>query len=76
MNSLHKSDFDKVFEVRGTKRIYFTQEEDQLWEPRQIPNTDIFVETHMSAKLITSVCRQVIALFGYSDEDLEIGLKP
>jgi hypothetical protein len=76
MNALHRNDFDKVFELKGSKRIYFTQDKDRLWAPRQIPNTDIFVETHMSATLVTHVCRRLIDLFGHSDEDLKIEIKP
>ncbi len=46
-----------------------------LTEGAAIPGTDIFVETCWIAYQAVRFCRRVIALFGYSDEDLEIELR-
>lgn len=72
LNATHGTEFDKVLNLRGTKRSYFTRSENELWQPGKISNTDIFVETHMNANLIAKTCFNLLALFGYSSSDLRI----
>ncbi len=74
INSAHRNDFDKVLELKGSKRSYFTRDENMLTSSKQIPDTDIFVEQNLSARNVAQVCRSLIALFGYSDDDLKIGV--
>ena len=76
MNAKNRDDFDKVLGLRGSKRAYFTRNENLLTRPKKILDTGIFVEQNLSARNATQVCRRLIALFGYSDEDLKIELKP
>ena len=76
MNAAHRSDFDKVLGLKGAKRSYFSRNEDLLTTARKIPETGIFVEQNLSARNITRVCRRLIALFGYSEEELKIELNP
>lgn len=76
MNTMHKTGFDKVLELRGRKNPHFTRDRNQLTEPVAIPGTDIFVETCWSANQTVRFCRRLIALFGYSEDDLKIELKP
>lgn len=76
MNAAHRSDFDRVLGLKGSKRSYFTHDKNLLKFPKKIPDTGIFVEQNLSARNATQVCRRLIGLFGYSDEDLRIELKP
>ena len=71
----HTNDFEKLFEIKGKKRIYFTHDKSQLIEPMQIPDTDIYVETNHSAMMITWICCKILSKFGYSNEDLKVGAK-
>jgi predicted type IV restriction endonuclease len=74
----HGSDFGRVLTLRGSKRPYFTRDKSQLSgkaKPERIANTDIFMETNLSARNTTQICRRLIALFGYSDDDLKIELE-
>ena len=73
--SKHTNDFEKLFEIKGKKRIYFTHDKSQLIEPMQIPDTDIYVETNHSAMMITWICCKILSKFGYSDKDLKVGAK-
>ena len=78
MNTAHGNDFDRVLnthELRGSKRMYFARDRSQLKQPKEISNTGIFVEANLSAVLMTRVASRLIALFGYSDDDLKIELK-
>lgn len=68
----HRDSFDRVFNLSGRKRAYFTRERDELRSPCQIDNTDVFVETHMSANSIVRFSKRIISLFGYSENDLII----
>ncbi|MFC1712717.1 winged helix-turn-helix domain-containing protein [Candidatus Poribacteria bacterium] len=75
MYDIHRSDFDKVLGLRGTKRSYFARDENLLKLAKKIPDTGIFVEQNLSARNAVQVCRYLIDLFGYSDEDLEIAIE-
>ena len=75
INTEHRTDFSKVLTVKGRKRSYFARDENQFLDPKRIPNTDIFVEANQSANSAIRLCQRLIALFGYSDDNLRIELK-
>ena len=72
MLELHESEFDKVLALRGTKRQYFSRNQNELREPVKIGDSSIYAETHFSARMIVERSRKLIALFGYAPEELEI----
>ncbi len=72
MLSAHGGQFDKIFNLKGRKRLYFTRNPKELRSPERINNTDIYVETHFSAKSIVELCKKIITLFGYKEDDLSI----
>jgi len=65
-------EFQKVLQLEGTKRPYFSKDPNPLREPKKINNTDIYVETNLSANSIVQLSKIVISLFGYQDNDLTI----
>lgn len=70
----NKSSFDKIFNLKGRKRTYYTRDPKQQREPRPIGNSGIFVETHFNANHIVKMTLDLLELFGYSREDLKIEL--
>jgi len=70
--SIHDKDFEKVLGLVGRKRRYFSHNANELWDPKEIPNTNIFVETNLSANSIVKLSKDVISLFGYSPSELKI----
>ncbi len=72
LNTIHGAEFNRVLNLRGRKRPYFSRNKDELWEPREISNTGIFAETNLSANSIVKICSDVLDLFGYSSNDLRI----
>lgn len=72
LNAAHGTEFDKVLSLRGRKRPYFTRSENELRSPEKFGNTDIFLETNLSANQIVKICFDLLALFGYSSTDLRI----
>ena len=72
MYNVHRSDFERVLQLRGSRRPYFTKNPDELRAPQQIESSNIFVETNLSSNYIVKISLNVISLFGYSDRDLII----
>ncbi|MGL6298727.1 MAG: type I restriction endonuclease [Methanobacteriaceae archaeon] len=71
----HSEIFDRVFSLHGRKRVYFSRDSDEIFEPRQIEGTDIFVETNRSAENIVSFCKKIVKLFNYSEDDFKVIIK-
>jgi len=72
LNATHASDFNKTLSIVGRKRPYFTYNANELRLPQKINNTNIFVETNLSANNIVKICLDMLAVFGYSSSDLRI----
>lgn len=72
LKNAHGSEFDKTLGIVGRKRPYFTHNANELRQPGKISNTNIFVETNLSANNIVKICLQMLAAFGYSSNDLTI----
>jgi hypothetical protein len=68
----HESEFDKVLDLRGTKRRYFSRHPGELRDPVRIGGSSIFAETHFSARTIVCQSTKLIEKFGYDADDLEI----
>jgi hypothetical protein len=72
LNTTHRTEFEKVLSLKGTKNVYFTHNKNELSNPEKINNTNIFVETKWSANGIVKFCYDILGLFGYSSSDLKI----
>ena len=68
----HPAEFERVSEIRGRKRPYFTRNASELRIPERFQNTNIFVETNLSADQIVKICFAMLDVFGYSRDDLRI----
>lgn len=58
--------------LHGTKRKYYAKSPEEMREPRKVGNSGYFVETHWSAKSMKELSLRLLALFGYSEEDLRM----
>lgn len=72
MLSAHIEQFDKVLNLVGRKRPYFSRNPNELRSPERVNNTGIYVETNLSANSIVKLSKSIIALFGYKEDDLSI----
>ncbi len=70
-----ENDFEKVLELKGRKRLYFSKNPDDLKEPKQVIGTDIYVETNFNASNLYSIILKVLKAFGYSEKDISIETK-
>jgi len=75
MLTAHKGQFDNVLSLGGRKRAYFSKNPTELRSPEPITGTDIYVETSHSADRIVKLSRDIISLFGYSEDDISINTK-
>ena len=73
--SNHKEEFDKVLNLRGRRRPYFSKNPSELRSPERISNTEIFLETNLSANRVVRLSRKVLELFGYGEDDLSIEVR-
>ena len=75
MLSAHREQFDKVLNLVGRKRPYFTRNPHKLRSPERLNNSDIYVETNLSANSIVKLSQNILALFGYGESDFSVELR-
>jgi len=75
MLSEHREQFDKVLNLVGRKRPYFTRNPNELRAPERINNTDIYVEMNFNANEIVKLSKSIVELFGYRENDLSIEVR-
>jgi hypothetical protein len=67
-----KDFFAKAQALCGRNKPYFAKDARGMENPRKIPGTDIYVETCFSAKDTVDHCRELMTIFGYRPEDLQV----
>jgi len=72
MSSMHRNNFERVLNLQGRKRPYFSKNANELRIPEKIKGTDMFVEINLSSNSIVKMCLDILSLFGYSKEDFTI----
>jgi hypothetical protein len=76
MKSNHESEFEKeVLNLKGSKRLYFSNDSSQLKRSEQIQGTDIYVEINLSSSQIVKNVENIIALFGYPENSISFEIK-
>lgn len=68
----HRADFNKVLEIGGSKKKYFDKNPTNMFEPRKITGSNIYVETNWSSSGTLHFCGKVLIAFGYNDNDLQV----
>lgn len=73
--SKHNQDFNKILSIPGRKRQYFSYDSQTLDVAQKFGNTNIYFETKLGSDAIMRLCRDIIQLFGYSENDFKIDTK-
>lgn len=68
----HGSEFERVFNLRGRKKEHFSRDYKNMIYPKEIADSGIYIETNLSANGIMLRCNQLLDLFGYHKNTLEI----
>lgn len=65
---------EKVTEIEGRTRSYFVKEgrQSDLVAPKQIPGTQLYVESNFSANDVNRVVRKVLKKYEYEENEIEI----
>jgi len=71
----HGMDFEQAFNLRGHKREYFSRDYQIMKQPKEIIDSGIYVETHLSASAIIERCYQLLDLFGYPKNMFQVKLR-
>ncbi len=75
----HRYEFDKIFSVKGKKRIYFSHVPQDMRLPRKLSltgaSTNIYMETHFNSNRIVEITYRVLKAFNYHLSDLVINTK-
>jgi hypothetical protein len=72
LRAARPTEFERILELKGRKRPYFTRDASELRVPERFQNTNVFVETNLSSDQIVKICFAALDLFGYSRNDLWI----
>ena len=67
-------DPERVTEIDGRTRSYFMEEgrQSDLFKPRRIPDTDLYVETNFSANDCVRIVERVMEKYGHDRAELKI----
>ena len=68
----HQTDFDRVRELRGRHRVYYSFSREDLIAPKRVRKSDYYVETNFNSDATIRQCHKLLRLFEYQDQDLEI----
>lgn len=68
----HPSEFDRALQLRGSKMTYISTNSNEMSQPVQILDSKYFVETKLNSNSIVQRSRDLMSLFGYSENELEI----
>jgi len=71
----HAADFDRCLVLRGSKMAYFSLNSNELSQPVNISSSKYFVETKLNSNSIARRSHDLMALFGYKEDDLKIVVK-
>lgn len=71
----HPNDFNRILDITGSKRGYFSNSPANMCVPKKIPGSNIYVETNWSSSGTLRFCGKVLAEFGYSEDDLRVELR-
>jgi negative regulator of replication initiation len=62
--------------LKGRKRPYITPDPKALRASQPIANTNLYVETNLSANMIAKLCHTLVTKLGYDATDLTFETEP
>ncbi len=71
----HMNKFDRVLNVKGRSRSYFTKDSSDLKRPEQIKNSEYYVEGNLNANNIMKIIEKILILFDYQTNSIKIKIK-
>ena len=75
MNPMLFASFESDTDLQGRKRPYFSRDGAGLDTPAKIPDADMFVETHVSARYLKKMISNLLGKYDIPEEEYIIYLK-
>ena len=75
MNPMLFASFEADPDLQGRKRPYFSRDGADLDTPAKIPDADLYVETHVSARYLKKMISNLLGKYSISEEEYLIYLK-
>jgi len=68
----HSAEFSRCLSLRGSRMSYFSKQPNEMSQPMQISGSPFFVETKLNSNSIVKRSHELMGLFGYKQEDLQV----
>jgi len=74
ISELHKDDFEKITNLKGRKRRYFSYDKEKLFRAssKDINKTGIYYETNLSTNQIVKIYEDILEMFDYKRDELKL----
>lgn len=72
---LHRPEFGRVIMLGGGRRTLFATNRNDLRSPGHVTGADVFVERDLTPDEVVGCCEDMLTLFGYDRDQLEIELE-
>jgi hypothetical protein len=76
MYNKHRDDFESILYISLEGRTCFSQNPHEFLECEKIAGTDIYLDLHLTVKDMLALCKEILLLFGYKEDELTIESKP
>lgn len=72
MYDLHKDRYEKIFDIKGKKRKYFSKDDKGLKSAKFIEKAQMYCETNLSAADCIKISKKILEKFEHNPDELEI----
>jgi hypothetical protein len=76
MYDKHRDEFESILYISLEGRTCFSENPDEFLECEKIAGTDIYLDLHFTVKDMLALCKEILLLFGYKENELTIESKP
>jgi predicted type IV restriction endonuclease len=76
LHEKHRDDFESILYISLDGRNCFSRNPHEFLECEKIGDTEIYLDLHLAVKDILALCKEILLLFGYKENDLIIESEP
>jgi len=76
MYDKHRDEFESILYISLEGRTCFSENPHEFLECEKIAGTDIYLDLHLTIKDMLDLCKEILLLFGYKENELIIESKP
>jgi len=76
MYDKHRDEFESILYISLEGRTCFSENPHEFLECEKIAGTEIYLDLHLTVKDMLALCKEILLLFGYKEDELIIESKP